>query len=109
MTTETKRKPLTTMSNRDELRDVWEEYDRQAWEAYKSLVGREYATPEEFRDSYHGRWDSEREFTENLVDDLGLLREMPENMRWYFDYEAFSRDLFMSDYSYMEGYVFSNH
>jgi len=32
------------------------------------------------------------------VDDLGLLSEVPENLRFYFDYEAFARDLFIGDY-----------
>lgn len=33
------------------------------------------------------------EYTEEYIDDTGLLDSMPENLRWYFDTEAFGRDL----------------
>jgi antirestriction protein len=32
-------------------------------------------------------------YVEMLVEDCGLLDEVPENLRYYFDYEAFARDL----------------
>ena len=38
----------------------------------------------------------------------GLLNEVPESLRVYFDYEAYARDLFSSGYVFHEGYVFSN-
>ena len=34
---------------------------------------------------------------------------MPDFARRYFDYEAFARDLFMGDYTFVDGYVFSDH
>ena len=36
------------------------------------------------------------EYAEQLVDDTGMLDAMPENLRMYFDYEAFARDLRLS-------------
>ncbi|HDE1300874.1 TPA: antirestriction protein ArdA, partial [Klebsiella pneumoniae] len=38
----------------------------------------------------------------------GLLNEVPESLRVYFDYEVYARDLFSSGYVFHEGYVFSN-
>lgn len=53
---------------------------------------------EDFDEAYFGEWLTEQEFAENLVDECGLLADMPENLRYYFDYEAFARDLFINDY-----------
>lgn len=36
------------------------------------------------------------EYTEQYIEDTGMLNEMPENLRYYFDTEAFARDLVVS-------------
>lgn len=36
------------------------------------------------------------DYAYELVDDLGMLNDMPENLRHYFDYESFARDLEIS-------------
>lgn len=63
-----------------------------------------------FEDAYVGQYDSEREFAEELVDDTGMLADAPDFLLTYFDYDAFARDLFMTDY-YMSdsGHVFHTH
>ena len=63
-----------------------------------------------FEDAYVGQYDSERDFAEELVDDTGMLADAPDFLLTYFDYDAFARDLFMTDY-YMSdsGYVFRTH
>lgn len=33
------------------------------------------------------------EYTEQYIEDTGMLNEIPENLRYYFDTEAFARDL----------------
>jgi len=33
------------------------------------------------------------EYAEQYIDDTGMLAEMPENLRFYFDTEAFARDM----------------
>lgn len=33
------------------------------------------------------------EYAEQFIEDTGMLDEMPENLRFYFDTEAFARDL----------------
>lgn len=42
---------------------------------------------------YHGQWDSVEDYAEEYVESCGLLDSMPENLRRYFDMEAFARDL----------------
>ena len=32
----------------------------------------------------------------NYIEDTGLLDEMPENLRYYFETEAFARDMLLS-------------
>ena len=87
-------------------------------EAVEGLAGRPAAAMaawlsngygvESFHDAYQGEWVSELAFTEDLVDECGMLSTMPEHLRGYFDYTAFSRDIFINDYTYLDGYVFIN-
>lgn len=70
----------------------------EAWIAYVSRVGSHYATAEDFTDSYRGEWDSEQAFAEELLEDMGELKDDSLASR-YFDYEAFTRDVFLGDYS----------
>lgn len=63
----------------------------------------------EVEDCYQGEWDSEVAFAKNLVDELGYLEQMPEQLRYYFDYESFARDLFINDYVIENGHVFSRY
>lgn len=59
-----------------------------------------------FEDAYQGEWDSEKDYAEYLFDEL-YLHDVPDFLTYYIDYEGFSRDLFMFDYTYQDGYVFS--
>ena len=61
-----------------------------------------------FEDAYNGEWSSERDFAENLFDEL-YLHEIPSNLHYYVDYDAFARDIFINDYTFVDGYVFSDH
>ena len=60
----------------------------------------------DFEESYNGTADSEAEFAEQFADDIGLLESVPENLRYYFDFEKYGRDLFINDYYLNNGYVF---
>jgi antirestriction protein len=60
-----------------------------------------------FEEAYSGCFENEVQFAEQLVDDLGYLDQIPENLRYYFDYEKFARDLFINDYYFVDGYVFN--
>lgn len=44
-------------------------------------------------DEYTGAHDSLEDFACELLEDTGQLESMPENLRLYFDYERFGRDL----------------
>lgn len=61
-----------------------------------------------FRERYCGRWESEEAYADSIVDDCF---DIPDNIRPYFDYEKFTRDLFY-DYYFADdpnggGFVFS--
>ena len=91
---------MTTARRVNEIRDALERcYDESDVAAYKAWA-RNIGTTDysEFEDAYQGEYADEMAFTEQLVDDLGMLDSMPENLRGYFDYDTFRRDLFMSDY-----------
>lgn len=79
-----------------------------AWIAYRGYIGEDYATVEKFKEAYQGEYDKEIDYAYHEVEETGLLSEVPETFKNYFDYESFSRDLFTSDYNFVDGYVFSN-
>lgn len=64
------------------------------------------------QEQYHGSWSSEEEYAQNLVDDLGGIGQI-SNPEFYFDWEAYTRDLFINDYSGIESggqvHVFSRY
>lgn len=47
-------------------------------------------------DCYHGAYDSESEFVEDFLEQTGT--EIPENLRFYIDYEKMAKDWFISDF-----------
>ena len=55
-----------------------------------------------------GTFESDEEFGEELADQLGLLDQVPENLRYYFDIGRWAHDLLMSDYFVSEGHYFRN-
>ncbi len=62
-----------------------------------------------FQDAFRGRYKSEVDYAESYAEECGILAEIPEHFRCYFDYEKFARDLFIGDvYFHAEtGCVFS--
>lgn len=61
---------------------------------------------DEFEEAYAGDYISDRDFAEDLADQTGILFELPQNLRYYFDFEAFARDLLMGDYWSVNTYYF---
>ena len=57
----------------------------------------------DFRERYCGRWDSEEEFAQHLADELCMFDNVPESITRFFDFKAFARELFMSDYDMGDG------
>lgn len=65
---------------------------------------------EDFQDRYSGDYSNSinprQDFAYDLVEDTGMLAEVPETIKRYFDYEAFERDLFLGDYTEIDGFIF---
>lgn len=63
-------------------------------------------------DCYQGSFDSEVDFAWQLFDEC-YTHQIPEHLRYYFDCEAFARDLFINDYCSVdvdgETHVFSRY
>ena len=51
-------------------------------------------------DAYVGVYDSKEDFAEEIVSDCYDLEKMMGSLACYFDYEAFTCDLFISDYHF---------
>ena len=59
-------------------------------------------------DAYVGVYDSEEDFAREIVNDCYDLDKMMGDLAYYFDYEAFARDLFINDYCFgSHGTVFA--
>ena len=85
--------------------ELVEQYSLEAVNAYLSYTGG--SDLDDFESSYQGEYSSPEDFAYQLVEDLGLLQGVPDTLKYYFDYEAYARDLFMGDYFEENGHVFS--
>ncbi|MGO1539793.1 MAG: antirestriction protein ArdA [Leucobacter sp.] len=47
----------------------------------------------DFQERYCGHWDSFDDYARQLADDIGLLRDVPEEIATYFDWDSWIRDL----------------
>jgi len=61
-----------------------------------------------FDDAYRGEAESEEDYALEMVEDNGLLNDVPDLLRCYFDFKAYARDLFSNGYVFHDGYVFTN-
>ncbi|NDV46243.1 antirestriction protein ArdA [Paludibacter sp. 221] len=71
-----------------------------SWSDAVYLIGK-------FINSFQGSYNSKEDFAQELFDEC-YLHEVPEKIRYYIDYEAFARDLFLDGYSYGSGFVFND-
>ena len=62
---------------------------------------------ETMRECYAGEFSSDEDFAEDYLESTGMLLEIPESLRYYFDISAFARDL-MNDYFDFNGHYFRN-
>ena len=58
-------------------------------------------------EAYAGAASNDVEFAEEFADSIGLLDEVPDNLKMYFDMEAFARDLMIGDYNEHNGHYFN--
>lgn len=84
----------------------FEDEKLEAYETFISVFGNDDIST--FEESFQGAYDSEEDFTYELVENCGYLSNVPATVANYFDYDKFSRDLFMTDYHYDNGFVFRN-
>lgn len=80
--------------------------DKEMYDAFTEYYCTRY-TIDEIRERCQGKFDSERELAEYLFDEVGY--EMPDFARRYFDYDAYADDLFRYDFTFVDGYVFSDY
>ena len=92
----------------DELWDYMQHYaSEEAKDAYVSLRGSWDA--DNFDETYEGEFSSPADWAEEFVEDIGLLSDVPDTIKMYFDYEAFGRDTMMNgSFSEHNGHYFSN-
>lgn len=81
-----------------EFIDAWKRAEEAgtdaAFMAWASYTGE--CDYEAFEDAYCDEAGSEEEYAVQYVEDHGLLADMPESLRGYFDFEAYGLDLFMN-------------
>jgi antirestriction protein len=63
---------------------------------------------DQVEEAYSGQFNSDEDFAYDLMESTGDLSQIPESLRFYFDYEKFARDLMMGDYFSSNGYYFRN-
>ncbi len=81
---------------------------REAFDDYMDNFG--FVDFDRFEESYCGKYSSEEDFAEQLVDECYDIDKMMGSLAIYFNYKAFARDLFMSDYTMGDnGHVFRNY
>ena len=82
------------------------EYDQETVDAF--LAEFDLMDIEYLRDAYYGQYDSEQEFAENFVTDMGYAQhDMPY---WIaIDWEKTWDDGLSWDYTFNNGYIFCNH
>ena len=65
-------------------------------EIVKALINDGYSLEEaleKYEDCYFYEGDTMAEVAENYAEETGLLDSIPENLRYYFDFEAYGRDM----------------
>lgn len=81
--------------------DLYEEVGGDAWPALCAWVrsgafvedGDGMPSASEFEERYAGEWDSFGEYATELAGDVGLLKDVPEEVQRYFDWASWTRDL----------------
>jgi len=88
-----------------DLDDDEREYVQAYWDCISSD-----AEIEDIQDAYEGTHESEIQYMEEWLDSSGMLSEIPENLRYYFDTEAFLRDCKINgDVNFAEGANYTVH
>lgn len=83
-------------------------YDGEAKAAYMACFDK--WDESDFEERFNGKFDSWAEMAEEFCDSCGTLDQIPENLRYYFDFELYANDIRLSgDMCEDNGYFFWNH
>lgn len=62
-----------------------------AWIAYQDVVSGD-GSSDDFEERYQGEYDTAAAWAESFLEESGQLERIPEELRTYFDFEAYARD-----------------
>ncbi|MCJ8346563.1 antirestriction protein ArdA [bacterium] len=86
--------------------DLCKGYSYESVSTYVSNIGSDYFTKEGFESSYMGKYDSEKSFAEEYIEDSWLFDQIPSHLQYYFDYDRYANDLFITDFYFDNKFVF---
>ena len=92
--------------------DIWSYMDCNMDDEVKAayVEAKDRWDEEDCESSYIGEFYSFTKLAEYLVDEHGTLSEIPKHLQYYFDYEAYGRDIRLNgDVVEENGYFFLNH
>jgi antirestriction protein len=86
--------------------ELWEwlaldDADKELLAVYRKDVD-QTGTLEQARDAFMGTFESEEDWAESYLDDTGLIKEVPESLRVYIDYERYARDAGFNGMSFVQ-------
>ena len=82
-----------------------DQYDQETVDAFLETF--DMMDVEHLEDAYHGQYDSEEEFTENFVSDMGYIQnDLPYWIK--IDWKETWEDGLSWDYTFYNGFVFCN-
>ena len=90
------------------LIEAYSRHDEDAINAYIYCFGE--WNENDFQDRYRGEFRSWEDMAEELLEETGELNQIPENLRYYFDFEKYANDLRIGgDLTEHNGHYFWNH
>ena len=94
------------------LEDQKQGFDLSAYVEYLDVIGSTsqsyHELKEQYEDRYCGQWDSLREYTDHLFDEIVAPNHNDELLINYFDFDKWENDLTADYFITDSGYVFSN-
>lgn len=91
--------------------EIYEEVGAELWPAvcawvrngaYVAEGDTDYPVLSDFEEAFCGQWPSFRDYAEELASDLGLLKDVPEDLRSFFDMNRWADEI-ETDYSVEDG------
>jgi antirestriction protein len=71
--------------------EACEKYGKEVIDAYLKCF--DDWDENDFNERYHGEFNSWEEMAENFLEEIGAIKEIPERLRFYFDYEKYAKDI----------------